>query len=86
MAADDWLARAAAAPEQGVALLGAHLAQAPEVLQGWVHGAFLQGYQAVMLFLAASVLLVWASVALLRAQVAAPAEAAAEQEPSHGKA
>lgn len=88
VAADtDWLARAAAAPEQGVALLGAHLAQAPEVLQGWVHGAFLQGYQAVMLFLAASVLLVWASVALLlRARVVAPAEAAAEQEPSHGKA
>lgn len=79
----DWLAIAAAAPEQGAVLLAEHLGQGGDVLQGWVQAAFLQGYQAVMMFLAVVLLLAWAGVTLLlRARVAA----AANQEPSHGEA
>ncbi|MCU7237382.1 DHA2 family efflux MFS transporter permease subunit [Pseudomonas peradeniyensis] len=79
----DWLARAAAAPEQGAALLGEHLGQGGDVLQGWVHAAFLDGYQALMVFLAVSLLLVWGGVTLLLRAKKASVPA---QEPSHGKA
>lgn len=79
----DWLAQAAAAPEQGAALLAEHLGQGSDVLQGWVHGAFLQGYQALMIFLAVSLVLVWGAVRVL---LRTKALAAPEREPIHGKA
>lgn len=76
-----WVTAAVAQPEQGAVLLGEHLGQPAEAFVGFVQQAFLQGYQAVMVFLAVVLALALASVALLLRR---PAPVVASGEAAHG--